>query len=140
MATVTDIWKRAQTVLSIDEPAPRAYAEAALSDASNSNNVIQAGDFRIDADSRSATVRGHELHLNGAEFDVLVFLTSHRKRIITSHTRLATKSDDRGVHQAEFLPALLSLRRKLHEEVPGVPYISTEAWILFEFQPGVDVR
>jgi len=100
-------------------------------------SAIQVGDFQIDVAARSATVRGRDLHLSGPEFDVLVFLVSHKRRMVTSQTKLATKSEHEGVRQTEFLPALLSLRKKLLEAVPGAQYVHTEAWILYDFLPGV---
>jgi DNA-binding response OmpR family regulator len=99
------------------------------------SGIIVAGDFRIDRDTRSATVRGHQVQLTPAEFDVLVYLTSHRKRVVTSRTTLAI-SEDQGVRQTEFLRNLLSLRKKLEEEVPKAHYVQTEAWILYDFDPG----
>ncbi len=85
------------------------------------------------------TVRGRSLHLSSAEVDVLVFLTAHRRRLVTSHTKLATRAQA-GVCHTEFLPAFLSLRKKLEEEVPGNRYMQTEAWILFDFHPGNEGR
>ena len=111
-----------------------------LSTTSDSKDVIDEGDFHIELSSRQASVRGRLLQLSAAEFDVLVFLISHRRRLITSRTRLATRSPDHELRQAAFLPALLSLRKKLNEEAPGVPYINTEAWMLFEFRPNMSDR
>lgn len=105
--------------------------------ASDSPDIVRAGDFCIDVAARSAKVRGQELRLSGTEFDVLVYLASHRKRVVTAHTRLATKPEECGVRQAQFLPALLSLRKKLEEAVPEVRYIQTEAWLLYDFHPAV---
>lgn len=140
MAAHADIWEKSEAASLAQNQLPQPHGSAATNSSRGSNGIINAGDFRIDVSSRSATVRGRELHLSDAEFDVLVFLTSHRKRIVTTRTKLATKSEDSGVHQTEFLPALFSLRKKLHEEVPGVPYINTDAWILFEFHPGTTGR
>jgi DNA-binding response OmpR family regulator len=106
----------------------------------HSEDVMETGDFRIDVHSRSAAVRGLQLHLTGAEFDVLVFLTSHKRRLVTPHTRLTTQSEEGGLRQAKLLPALLSLRKKLQEEVPGARYIDTEAWLLVDFHPGTGGR
>jgi two-component system KDP operon response regulator KdpE len=100
------------------------------------NTIIQTGDFYIDVVARSATIRGRELHLSGAEFDVLVFLVSHKRRMVTSQTKLATKLEDGSIRQTDFLSALLSLRKKLLEQVPGAQYVHTEAWILYDFLPG----
>ena len=134
MAAIPDILNNRDAVFSVQQPV-RAGAQS-VSESYDSSDVILAGDFRIDLESRSVTVRNRKLNLTWAEFDLLVFLTSHRKRIVSSHTRLATRSENHAVHQTDFLPTLLSLKRKLHEEVPGTAYINTEAWLLFEFHPG----
>jgi len=44
--------------------------------AASSGGIIDVGDFRIDLSGRTATLRGRELELNAAEFEVLVFLAS----------------------------------------------------------------
>jgi DNA-binding response OmpR family regulator len=116
-----------------------ALAETALRNRED-NDVIEVGDFRIRVCSRSATVRGRSLYLNGAEFDVLIFLTSHKRRLVTSHTKLSTRTEGATARQADFLPALMSLRRKLEEAVPGIHYIDTEAWLLFDFHPSSESR
>jgi len=114
-----------------------SQAWSKLSEAAQmSERVIEAGEFRINLNSRTAEVRGRELRLSAAEFEVLVFLISHKKHFVTKRTTLATKSLDGRVTQSEFLPALVSLRKKLQEEVPGAQYVRTEAWILYDFQPG----
>jgi DNA-binding response OmpR family regulator len=115
-------------------------AETAVTRTRDDDSNVVIGDFRIDVDMRSATVRGRRLHLNGAEFDVLVFLTSHRRRLVTSHTRLTTRGEGSTARQAEFFPTLMSLKRKLEEEIPGAQYIDTEAWLLFDFHPSTDPR
>jgi len=102
---------------------------------SGSADVVEAGDFRIDTIRRRATLRGRELDLTSAEFDVLVFLAGHPKSFVTPKTMLATNSAG-GVRQAEFLRALLSLIRKLDSEFGGAqPYIRTEPWVLYRFNP-----
>lgn len=106
-------------------------------EAANTATVIQTGDFYIDVVARSATLRGRELHLSGPEFDVLVFLVSHKRRMVTSQTKLTTKSEDGSVRQTYFLPALLSLRKKLLEQAPGARYVNTEAWVVYDFLPGL---
>lgn len=135
MSAIAKIWRRAsaarQQALQVCESALSALERERTS-------LIEAGDFRIDLDSRVVTVRGRELRLSWAEFDVLVYLTSHTRRIISSSTWLSTKTEDGGLHHAEFIPALLSLRTKLREEAPGSHYLATQAWLLFEFHPGSD--
>jgi len=43
---------------------------------------LKPGDFPIDLSRRAVKVRGNELQLASAEFEILVFLTSHRKSVV----------------------------------------------------------
>lgn len=104
---------------------------------SGSPDVILAGDFRVDLVSRSVLLRGRPLPLDSAEFDALVYLASHRKRVVTAHTMLATKPQESGMRRTRLLPTLLSLRKKLEEAVPGSHYLETEAWVLYDFHPAI---
>jgi DNA-binding response OmpR family regulator len=131
MATLTNLWESA----SVSRPASLPASQAHDTDDSG-KDVVRAGDFRIDLKTRSATVCGQKLRLSCAEFDVLTFLISHRRRMVTAHTSLATKPEKSGPRRADFLPALLSLRKKLAEVVPGAHYIQTESWIVYDFHPG----
>jgi len=133
MNSLAGIWKPASVL-----PGTQTSDAVVLNPPAASADVIAAGDFLIDMDARSVTVRGRKLHLSRAEFDVLVFLTSHRKRMVTSSTLLTTKSEECGQSHTEFMRALLSLRKKLQEEVPRAQYIQTEAWILYDFHAGTD--
>ncbi len=132
MASLANIWKKAG--------GEQTKSHLSLVAANTDEETIEAGDFRINVLSRSASVSGHQLRLSSAEFDVLLFLFSHKRRIVTSHTRLTTQSENGGLRQADFIPTLLSLRKKLQEEAPGSHYIDTEAWLLVEFRAGSDSR
>jgi DNA-binding response OmpR family regulator len=46
--------------------------------------IIANGDFRIDNQSSTATVCGREVILTSEEFDSLVFLVGHPRRVVTS--------------------------------------------------------
>src|ERR1700747_3094238 len=80
---------------------------------STAAEVIEAGDFLIDVPARKATLRGRELDLTSAEFEVLVFLAGHPKSLVTPHTMLATNWASGQIRQARFLRALISLTKKL---------------------------
>jgi two-component system KDP operon response regulator KdpE len=101
------------------------------------DDVIEVGDFRIELSARTASLRGRELELNAAEFEVLVFLASHPKRLVTPRTILATSWTRQKVQQTEFLRALVSLSKKLRaEEGSTQRYLKTEPWIFYSFDPG----
>jgi two-component system, OmpR family, KDP operon response regulator KdpE len=104
--------------------------------ANGDEGVLTTGDFRIDLGSHYVVVKGHELHLDEEEFELLVFLTGHHTNIITPHTRLTTRWGREHVRQSDFLRVLANLQRKL-ESIPGAArYIRTEPWMVCRFDPG----
>ena len=99
-------------------------------------DLIEAGDFLIDVPARRATLRGRELDLTSAEFDLLVFFVGHPKSFVTPHTMLATNWTSGEVRQAEFLRVLMSLTKKLDSTAGSTQhYIRTEPWIFYQFDP-----
>jgi DNA-binding response OmpR family regulator len=95
--------------------------------------IIKTGAFRIDLATRSVTLRGRALRLAAEEFDLLVFLTSHPKKMVTPSTTLSTHWPGQGIRQTDFFQVLLSLRKKLDET--GTHYLRTEPWIVYRFDP-----
>jgi DNA-binding response OmpR family regulator len=104
-------------------------------EANNDPHLVEIGDFRIDLDNRSVRIRDREISLSPEEFDLLVFMAAHPKRIITSHTKLSTRCGNHQVRQVEMLPTLLSLRKKLQTVADGSRYIRTEPWVCYRFEP-----
>jgi DNA-binding response OmpR family regulator len=98
------------------------------------DETMAVGDFRIDLAHRTATLRNRPLSLTGEEFDLLVFLIDHRRKLVTQQTRLATNWAG-NLRQAEFLRVLLSLRKKLDCESSTQHYIRTEPWVFYRFDP-----
>lgn len=98
--------------------------------------LIEAGDFRIDLRAHRVFLRGREIDLTAAEFDLLLFLNAHRKKIITSRTLLTTRYGENQVRRTEFLRALIELQKKLEPSGSATHYIRTEPWILYRFEPG----
>jgi len=100
--------------------------------------VIRAGDFLIDLHSRNVMVRGKQVELTQEELDLLVFLTTHPKKVITPSTRLVTRARGNGVRQAQFLRVLLQLCRKIEPDTTSHHYIRTEPWVFYRFDPGTE--
>jgi two-component system, OmpR family, KDP operon response regulator KdpE len=96
---------------------------------------IRFGDFKIDLDERIVTVRDQELRLTSEEFDVLVFLASHPRSLVTPQTMLARSSTTNQLGQTRFLTTLISLRKKLDAAGHGKHYLQTEPWIIYRFDP-----
>lgn len=95
--------------------------------------VVMAGNFRLDLESRSAYVSGDRLALTHAEFDLLRFLITHRKMLVTLHTVLSTACDELKIRRAEFIRDLLSLKYKLDETAGHDRYLHIEPWVLYQF-------
>lgn len=80
-------------------------------------DILVAGDFRIDLYSRPVTVRGHELRLTPEEFEKLICLIGPPERVITPYTRVSVRWGSDQVRQPDFLRVLGQLREKTC--VPG---------------------
>jgi len=131
MLNVEDHMSLRHFLTAIKEATPRKSRSAE----SRRPRVIEAGDFMIDLERFTASVRGHDLRLTAAEFELLVFLVGHRRKVVTPRTLLVTRWTPREVHQEDFLPVLQSLRRKLEAEIPTQHYLRTEPWLLCRFEP-----
>jgi DNA-binding response OmpR family regulator len=96
---------------------------------------IRFGDFKIDLDERIVTLRDRELQLTSEEFDVLVFLASHPRSLVTPQTTLVKGSTTNQLGQTKFLTTLISLRKKLDAAGHGKHYLQTEPWVIYRFDP-----
>jgi DNA-binding response OmpR family regulator len=108
----------------------RPAAENALS-----TQQIECGDLTINTAERIATLRDHELHLTSEEFDVLLFLATHPRGLVTQRTNLTTAWSVRKLRQTEFLRNLVSLRNKLNDMGTDKSYLRTELWVMYRFDP-----
>jgi DNA-binding response OmpR family regulator len=115
----------------------RVKVRVAAEPVSSLSSALDSGDFHVDLAERRAYVRSTALDLAPDEFDLLVFLLGHRKRIVTPRTYLTTRWDTHGVHQAEFMPLLLRLRKKLEAQAGSGAYIRVEPWVFYRFDPGI---
>jgi two-component system KDP operon response regulator KdpE len=99
--------------------------------------VLEVGDFRIDLENRSVTVKGSEVHLTPKEYDLMVYLVSHPGKVLTHRTLLAAVWGGESVEQTEYLRVFVGQLRKKIEPEPAAPhYILTEPWIGYRFDPG----
>ncbi len=104
-------------------------------DTPDDRKILAAGDFRIDLAERRVKIRSHEIHLAADEFELLVFLLKHPKKLVTFQTMLSTHWEGGHVHQARFMQVLLSLQKKLDAINAGVHYIRTEPLVVYRFDP-----
>jgi len=98
---------------------------------------IEDGDFRIDLDAHSVTVAGREIHLTPKEFDVLLYMVQHPRKVLTHRAILNAVWGSNSVEQNEYLRVFVGqLRKKLEPELSAPKYILTEPWVGYRFEPG----
>ena len=99
------------------------------------NDEITAGDFRLCVETRQAFVNSQRLSLSAAEFDLLRFLLTHRKMLVTPQTMLSTACDKLRIRRTEFIKTLLTLKNKLDDACGAGRYLHVEPWVVYQFNP-----
>jgi two-component system KDP operon response regulator KdpE len=98
--------------------------------------AIDAGDFKIDLDSRRVHARGNEVRLTPKEFDLFVYLARHPSRVITHRTLLEAVWGEASQEQPEYLRVFMGqLRKKLEPDPSNPRYLVTEPWVGYRFNP-----
>jgi two-component system KDP operon response regulator KdpE len=101
------------------------------------STVLEAGDFRVDLETRGVTVQTREVHLTPKEYDLLVYLIRHPGKVLTHRTLLAAIWGGNYVEQTEYLRVFVGQLRKKIEPDPSSPrYVLTDPWIGYRFDPG----
>jgi two-component system KDP operon response regulator KdpE len=113
----------------------KASEQDTAKESTSATRRIRFGDFKIDRDERIVTLRDQELGLTSEEFDVLIFLASHPRSLVTPQTMLARSSTGNQLGQTKFLTTLVSLRKKLDAAGQGKHYLQTEPWVIYRFDP-----
>ncbi|HEX3103811.1 MAG TPA: response regulator transcription factor [Terriglobales bacterium] len=98
--------------------------------------VIEEGDFHIDLDAHTATVRGRELKLTPKEFDLLAFFAQNPRKVITHRKLLGAVWGATSTEQPEYLRVFVGqLRKKIEAGSDSRSYILTEPWVGYRFEP-----
>jgi two-component system KDP operon response regulator KdpE len=116
-----------------------ARVRAALRRASPSQEgtVIEAGDFRVDFETRVVQVKGKEIRLSPKEFDLLVYLMRNPGKVLTHHMLLGKIWGGDYVDQTEYLRVFIRhLRKKIESDPAKLRYILTDPWVGYRFEPG----
>jgi len=123
---------------SINELLARIRAQLRRAKPSAENvKQIEAGDFRIDLESRSVEVMGREVHLTPKEFDLLVYLARHQGKVLTHRALLSAVWGANATEQPEYLRVFIGQLRKKIEPNPSLPkYLITDPWVGYRFEPG----
>ena len=123
---------------SINELLARVRASLRRSPSSEveEGGVIDAGDFHIDLDTHSVTVRGREVHLTPKEFELLVYLARRPEKVVAHRVLLRAVWGPNSTEQPEYLRVFIGqLRKKIETEASSPRYLHTEPWIGYRFSP-----
>lgn len=102
----------------------------------SSGGTIEDGDFRIDLDAHTVLVRRREVKLTPKEFDLLVYLARHPRKVISHRNLLAAVWGANSTEQPEYLRVFIGqLRKKVEAESGSQDYIQTEPWVGYRFEP-----
>jgi len=103
---------------------------------SQEGTIIEAGDFRVDFESRAVQVSGREIRLSPKEFDLLVFFLRNSGKVLTHRTLLGKIWGGDYTDQTEYLRVFIRHLRKKIEPDPAKPcYILTDPWVGYRFVP-----
>jgi two-component system KDP operon response regulator KdpE len=115
----------------------RAAQRRASTPLGDAATVIEAGDFRLNLEEHSVSVRGQEVRLSPKEFDLLVHFARNPNKVLTHRALIASVWGGDYVEQTEYLRVFIRHLRKKLESNPAKPrYILTEPWVGYRFDPG----
>ena len=114
----------------------RALIRRVGSASSETDSVIEMGDFKVETALRRLVVRDKEVRLTPKEYDLLMYFISHPDRVLTHKAILAAVWGTNSTGQGEYLRVFVAqLRRKIELNPTAPRYFKTEPWIGYRFQP-----
>jgi two-component system KDP operon response regulator KdpE len=120
----------------IDELLARVRAALRRGASETDTTAIDAGDFKVDLDSRRVHARGSEVRLTPKEFDLFVYMARHPNRVISHRTLLEAVWGEASQEQPEYLRVFMGqLRKKLEPDPSNPRYLVTEPWVGYRFNP-----
>jgi two-component system, OmpR family, KDP operon response regulator KdpE len=120
----------------IDELLARVRAALRRSGGDSDVGSFEAGEFRVDLESRRVHARGNEVRLTPKEFDLFVYMARHPSRVITHRTLLEAVWGEASQEQPEYLRVFMGqLRKKLEPDPSNPRYLVTEPWVGYRFNP-----
>lgn len=97
---------------------------------------IGIGDFFIDTDAHTVTVRGTAIHLTPKEFELLLLFARSPGSVLTHKVLLRSIWGATGEDQPDYLRVLVAALRRKIEPADGPKYIQSEPWVGYRFHPG----
>ena len=102
--------------------------------ADESRPIIESGDFLVNLETYTVTVRGEQLHLTPKELELLVFFLKHEGKVMTHRAVLSAVWGANSVEQNEYLRVFVgNLRKKLEADPSDPKYVVTEPWVGYRF-------
>jgi len=103
------------------------------------DRVLRAGDLEVNWTTRAASVRGRDLELTTAEFELLAFLVRQRGRVISRERILeGTRGIDWEAYDRSIDVLISRLRQKLGDDPRRPAFIRTIRGIGYSFIGGRD--
>ncbi len=97
---------------------------------------FEAGDFKVDLDTRRVLVSGREVRLTPKEFDLFVYMARRPNRVIAHAALLEAVWGEASQEQPEYLRVFMGqLRKKLEPDPANPRYLVTEPWVGYRFNP-----
>jgi two-component system KDP operon response regulator KdpE len=119
-----------------EELLARVRANLRRSGGGSLNESFEAGDFRVDMDTRRVHVRQTEVRLTPKEFQLFVFMAQRPNRVLHHRTLLGAVWGGGALGQPEYLRVFIGQLRKKLEPIPSNPrYLLTEPWVGYKFNP-----
>jgi two-component system KDP operon response regulator KdpE len=97
---------------------------------------IHVGDFIIDTDAHTVSVRGAVIHLTPKEFELLLLFARSPGSVLTHKMLLRSIWGAAGQDQPDYLRVLVAALRRKIEPADGPKYIQSEPWVGYRFHPG----
>jgi len=105
-------------------------------DGTSDTSNIDLGDFYVDFEGHSVSVKGNEVHLTPKEFELLVFFLQNAGKVLTHRKILASVWGPNATEQTEYLRVFVgNLRKKFEQNKSDRRYIMTEPWVGYRFVP-----
>lgn len=96
---------------------------------------LETGDFIIDTETHTVSIRGETIHLTPKEFDLLLVFARAPHRVLTHKVLLRAVWGPAGDGQPEYLRVLIAQLRKKIEQAESPGYIISEPWVGYRFDP-----
>jgi two-component system KDP operon response regulator KdpE len=120
----------------VDELLARVRATLRRSGGESEASPLEAGDFRVNFETRRIHGRAGQVRLTPKEFELFVYMARHPNRVLGHRALLRAIWGDGSLERSEYLRVYIGQLRKKLEADPAQPrYLLTEPWVGYKFNP-----